>query len=244
VRLQEFNGELRTHIEFSQAIIDETTLGIANENIPSEGEPKETIMMMKRRNIKYSYLRALEEGILEERNSIIWSLLDVYSRQRALWWGHWALVNGDFLVDQWEDYFISPDFEKTVKLESIIREKKDDTTCFLQSQPPLGLLNERAYANIEPLRYLLQGICSDSDREDDLLCRAYQSEAALSLSEYVQGFSRMKWYEKPIYGGFPQSGFVTFRYIWLDISCILGISFFISGMIMLWYSRRNKKNVV
>lgn len=243
VRLHEFNGELRTHVEFSQAIIDETTLRIANENTAPEGETEETIMM-KRMNIKYTYLLALEEGILEERNSIIWSLLDVYSRQRALWWGHWALVDGDFLVDQWEDYFVSPDSEKTAKLESIIREKKEDTTCFLQSQPPPGLLNERAYVNIEPLRLLLQEICSDSDREDDLLYTAYQSEAALYLSEFIQGFSKMKWYEKPIYGGFPQSGFVTFRYIWLDISYILGISFFISGMIMFWYSRRNKENVV
>lgn len=236
VRLHELNGELSSHVEECERKIEETRQKI--EETSGSTEEQEELVIMKARYIRYSYLAFLEERILEEQNSILWSLLDVYSRQRALWWGNWSLSNADFLIDQWEAYFVSTDSSQNrEEVESMIREKRKNTQCFPQYQPSQGVLNRRAYENTEPLRFLLEKICNDYEKEDELLYRAYQAEAASYLSKYIEGFSRMKWFEKPVYGWFPREGFVTFRYIWLDISMITAISFFVSVLVTYW---RNK----
>ncbi|MGD2248266.1 MAG: hypothetical protein PVF58_07645 [Candidatus Methanofastidiosia archaeon] len=114
----------------------------------------------------------------------------------------------------------------------MIEEKREKTHCYVEGQPPQGLFNKRSYTNIEPLIPVLEKICTDFENEDDLLYRAYQAEAALYLSDFVKGFSHMRWYELPNYGWFPKETFVTFRYIWMDISIMSGISFFVATFLV------------
>ena len=231
------------------------------ENLnPTSTEELENLNTVKVESVTLSYFIDLEREVLKEENNMFWSLLDVYSRQRAIYWGYMSLEYPSFSVGKWygegglikprlpnvdteepgwhESFLFSGDFQDIKqKIESKIEERREETQCFPDLRPPDGILNERAYKNTEPLRILLEDICTDFEEEKDLLLRVYESEAAYFLSKYTQGFSEMKWWEKPTYGSFSRDSFVTFRYIWLDISCIASISFFIAAFSVWWRHR-------
>lgn len=148
---------------------------------------------------------------------------------------YFSLMRGEFFIELYDGYFVpSATSEKKERIAEMIEEKREKTHCFLEPHPPEGLFNRRSYTNIEPLISVLEKICVDFEVEDDLLYKAYEAEAALSLSDYIIGFSHMKWYELPQYGWFPKEGVVTFQYIWMDISIMIGISFFVATFSVWW----------
>jgi hypothetical protein len=259
MRLNEFNEEIRVDIESCEIDMNEAKYEAENLN-PTSAEELENLNTLKVESVTLSYFIELEREVLKEENNLFWSLLDVYSRQRVIYWGYMSLEYPSFSVGKWygmgglikprlpnvdtgepgwhESFLFSEDFQDIKqKIESKIEERREDTQCFPDHRPPDGILNERAYKNTESLRILLEDICTDFGEEEDLLLRVYESEAAYFLSKYIQGFSEMKWWEKPIYGSFSRDSFVTFRYIWLDISCIASISFFIAAFSVWWRHR-------
>lgn len=259
IRLHEFNDEVKTNIESCEADMSRAKEEAENLN-PTSVDELERLNTSKVQYVELFYFTSLEQEILEEENNIFWSLLDVYSRQRVIYWGYISLEYPSFSVGKWygmgslikprlssvdtgkpgwhESFLFSEDFQEIrQRIEGKIEERREETQCFPDFQPPEGILNERAYKNTEPLRILLEDICKDLEEEEDLLLRVYESEAAYFLSNHIQGFSKMRWWKQPIYGSFSKDSFVTFRYIWLDISCIAGISFFIAAISVWWRHR-------
>lgn len=243
IRLYQLNEELKTDIAENNR-----TLEILKEKIeesdPISVEEWKDLNKLKNDYLYLSYLLFLERETLNQETSSAWALIDVYAKQRMLFWGVWSLEGGDFFIETWEDRFVPfPDQNSLSILGKEINEKKARTQCSYQPMYPEGFLNRKAYNSTRALQLLFRKICSDSEREDDLQYKAFQVDAALFLSTYIQGFPDMKWYEQPIYGWFPKSGFVTFRYIWFDISWMIGSSFFISCIAVWWKYRQSKKTL-
>lgn len=234
IRLHTLNAELRERIEYCEESAAKINQEIQNLN-PTTIEEYEELNWEKAKYITYVYHKCICEKILEKDSSIPWSFIDVYARQRVLWLSYFPLSFAEFFIELHEDYFVpSATSEKREKMAEMIEKKREKTHCFLEVHPPQGLFNKRSYSNIEPLIPVLEKICRDFEAEDDLLYRAYQAEAALYLSDLVKGFSHMKWYELPHYGAFPREGVVTFRYIWMDISIMIAISFFVATFSVWW----------
>jgi hypothetical protein len=243
IRLHQLNEELRTDMAENSRTVEILKEKI-EESDPISAEEWKDLNTLKKDYLYLSYLLVLERETLDQKTSSAWLLIDVYTKQRMLFWGFWSLQGGELFVKEWKDCFVPfPDQSSLSNLEKEINEKKARTQCSYQPMCPEGFLNRKAYSSTRPLQLLFRRICSDSEREDDLLNRTFQVDAALFLSTYIQGFSDMKWYELPIYGWAPGKGFVTFRYIWFDISWMIGSSFFVSCIAFWWKYRQSKKTL-
>jgi hypothetical protein len=201
IRLHQLNEELRTDMAENNRTVEILKEKI-EESDPISVEEWKDLNTLKKDYLYLSYLLFLERETLDQETSPVWSLIDVYTRQRMLFWGFWSLQGGELFIKEWEDCFSpSPDQSSLSILEKRINEKKARTQCSYQPLPPEGFLNRKAYSSTRPLQLLFRRICSDFEREDDLLNRAFQADAALFLSTYIQGFPDMKWYEHPFMDG-------------------------------------------
>lgn len=256
-RLHALNEELEEDIKRCTAKMDEALHEISQTQTPQSIEDAGKLNAMKIQYAEHFYLSNLEQTLIEEDNNIFWSLIDVYARQRVICWGYWALSYSADSVGEWygmgskivpllssyntetpgwhESFLFSEEFQDISQgIEEKIEKRRDNTQCQPEPHPPEGIANRRAYTNVEPLRELLTEVCADFEKEEDYLLKIYESEGAYFLSVFVKGFSSMRWWEQPIYGWFTKKWIITYRYIWLDISCITGISFFAASVVVWW----------
>lgn len=242
IRLYTLKQELDDHIRYSEDVVENYSLYLQGNRNPPEEQDK-FIIYGKLRYIKSKYLLSIDEKIREQENNLFFALIDVYMRQKILWQTHTFLLYAEMDIEvNGEKFMLSATDADIQFLFEKMEERREKTWCNPQPQSPPGILNERAFPNIETLQALLQELCDDYGTENDLLFKSFQAEASYFLSSYIEESSIIRWYQKPIYGWFPREGFITFRYIWLDISMMIGISFFVATFIIWWkYLLKRKK---
>ena len=245
VRLHTLNRELEDHIAYSQSVLEDYAPYLQDgEHTYTEKEYK-SIITKRVKYIKYHYLLLIDEQILELDNNLLYALIDVYTRQRILWWTQVFLFDAELYIRTNDEKVIPSATDADIQfLKEKMEERREKTLCNPDPQPPQGMLNEHAFSSIEALQTLLHELCTDYETEDSLLFKSFQAEAAYAISTYIEGSFTLTWYQKPAYGVFPRKGFITFRYIWLDISMILGISFFIATFIIWWRYIYKKEKMI
>ena len=245
VRLHTFNQELEDHIAYSQSVLEDYAFYLQDgEHTYTEKEYK-SIITKRVKYIKYHYLLLIDEQILELDNNLLYALIDVYTRQRILWWTQVFLFDAELYIRTNDEKVIPSATDADIQfLKEKMEERREKTLCNPDPQPPPGILNERSFSSIEALQALLYELCTNYETEDSLLFKSFQAETAYFISSYIEGSFTFTWYHKPAYGVFSRKGFITFRYIWLDISLILGVSFFTATCIIWWkyiYKKRSSE---
>jgi hypothetical protein len=243
VRLHIFNRGLEDHAAYSKSVMENYAIYLQDDEHAYTEKEYKSIITKRVKYIKSHYLLIMDKQILELDSNLLFALIDVYSRQRILWWTHAFLFDAELYTRTNDEKFVPS--ANNADIQAIIdqmKEKREKTLCNPEPKSPQGILNERAFSSIEALQILLHELCKDYETENSLLFKSFQAETAYAISSYIGGSSTLRWYQKPAYGVFPREGFITFRYIWLDISLITGLSFFSATFIIWWkyiYKKRD-----